>query len=481
MCRLLLSSVCAILVGSVASAQEDFKSHLLPITSPIRHAGTFHVATGTWTCGASLANFAGPDVVYNNTCAVFYFARQMSCERWQHRSRVPSPTGPITSSAYYGTPRNDEAPGCKSNYTILGFEVGYCSSSVNSIAFLYEFADSYLYCNDHDMVPTYSVTVTGMPGGSPTGAQRCWTLDIDLSNANPPFVLQADGDGVWTGPSIHEQFGWSFGPLGNVNLSDFTGPMIAGDFTWTGGPGTFSGVLTPCTGTDGTVWDSPTNLAEEGTGMASNDYFRIASTCGDGGAPCYFFSGHPHADFYLRLFANTGCRTPMTSFCNPGQDGVIGCPCNNPPSGPNRGCNNFGPNPAGGTGGATLTAEGTAEASVASTLQFNVGSLIAPASGALTVLWKGTTQLSPGFHSGAGVRCIGVNLKRIYRGQAFGGAISFPNSNQTTDSWTASEGPTAGTTLHYYATYRNSQAGTPCGDPNLGFNLTNAGSVTWIL
>jgi hypothetical protein len=106
--------------------------------------------------------------------------------------------------------------------------------------------------------------------------------------------------------------------------------------------------------------------------------------------------------------------------------------------------------------------------------------MIAPASGTITVLWKGNLGVSPGFQSGAGVRCITTSLSRIYKGQAFGGAISFPNVNQTTNSWTASLMPGAGTTLRYYAAYRNAQAGGPCGDANLGFNLTNAGAVTWL-
>jgi hypothetical protein len=106
--------------------------------------------------------------------------------------------------------------------------------------------------------------------------------------------------------------------------------------------------------------------------------------------------------------------------------------------------------------------------------------MIAPPSGTITVLWRGTMTISPGFQSGAGVRCVTTNLARIYKGQAFGGAISFPNVNQTTDSWTASGMPAAGTTLYYYASYRNSQAGAPCGNANFAFNLSNSGSLTWV-
>jgi hypothetical protein len=67
------SMIAGALLGSAAFAQADLRSRLQPITSPLMHAGVYHVATGTWTPGATLANGTGPNVIYNNNCAAVYF------------------------------------------------------------------------------------------------------------------------------------------------------------------------------------------------------------------------------------------------------------------------------------------------------------------------------------------------------------------------------------------------------------------------
>ena len=114
------------------SAQQSLRSRLQPITAPIRRAGVYHVATGTWSRNASLANVTGPDTIYNNTCAAIYYSRMQQGDVFQHHSRIPSTTGPTTPSVFYGPPRKDEAPGCRDAYTVDGFETGYCSSSTST-------------------------------------------------------------------------------------------------------------------------------------------------------------------------------------------------------------------------------------------------------------------------------------------------------------------------------------------------------------
>jgi len=174
------------------------------------------------------------------------------------------------------------------------------------------------------------------------------------------------------------------------------------------------------------------------------------------------------------------CEGSFTPFCFPGLGGVRSCPCGNPPGSGSVGCNNFGPDPAGGTGGAGLAATGVPAVS-SDNLQFQVTAEQISASG-VTVLWQGTSTLPIGVQSGAGVRCVSVNLLRLYVGNAVGGAVSFPTGAQP-DVHTASANKGLAivppTTLHYYAAYRNVAAGGPCGSPHLGFNTTNAGSVNW--
>ena len=491
------SAIATLALAASTFAQEDASHRLRSTTAPLRSAGVYHVATGTWTRGASLASATGPDVIYNNTCAPVYFIGLNECEKIQHRSRIPSTTGPTTPSVFYGSGvpgrRHDERPGCQDSYLVNGFQVAYCSSHVGTWNWRHEFTSSFLpeatqICG-FDMVPQYTIDLTGLPGGTPAGAQLCWTVDIDLSGLpGGGMLLSADGDGDYDGPSTDDQFGWSFNQAG-ATASSFTGPIVAGDFTWTGGATT--GPLVPCTGTDGTIWENPVHLAEEGTGMASNNFFRAAGTCIDlcwnpWDSCCFWFGGKPHADFHLRLFADTGCTPPdpMTAFCLPGAGGVRTCPCGNPPASSTVGCDNFGPNPPGGTGGARIGASGVA--SVADdTLEFEVTGEVESA-GNLTVLWQGTTVLANGPPSGAqygaGVRCVAGTLKRLYKGNAASGTIVFPSGAQP-DVHTASAQKgyviVPPITLHYFAAYRNSAAGTPCGSAAFGYNATNAGSVAW--
>jgi hypothetical protein len=477
--RLVASPFAVAIFATLAHAQGNLSSRLRPITAPIQHAGVYHVATGTWTRNASFANVTGPDVIYNNSCRTGYFASQVQGEKWQHRSRVPCPTGPATPSVFYPA-GNDEAPGCQTSYTVNGFEVAYCSSSIaGNITYLYEFADSFTLCATGDMVPTAAFTITSLPGGSPSGGQRCWVVDIDINASTPAFVLSADGDGSWTGPSDHEQFGFSLGPTTAVTAADFTGPIVAGDYTWTGGAAT--GPLTPCTGTDGTIWDSPINLAESGTGMASSDFFRVTgtSTSFPQGPGCYDFGGRPHADFYLKLFSATCCFPDscngMNRFCFPGQAGVIGCPCNNPPAGTGLGCNNFGAGPA---DSCTLSSAGVSSLAADTLFFISTGENDT----SLTIFLQGTTSSHTGIVYGAGVRCVTGDLKRLYTGGAAGGSITRPGAgdpNVHTRSAALGNPILAGQTRYYMTYYRDPLAAGPCGNTTSTFNDSQAGSVLW--
>jgi len=288
------------------------------------------------------------------------------------------------------------------------------------------------------------------------------------------------------GPSTLEQFGWSL--THDQALSTITGPLIAGDFTWTGGY--LSGPLTPCAGTDGTLWDNPINLAEEGTGMSSNDFFRAAATPGpvslSSGPGCYSFGGNPHADFWLKLYADTGCSPPLpgVGFCFPGEGGIRACTtCSpaNPPSAHGRGCDNHGQH----TGGAALSAFGSAQVafdSVVMTSQFENDT-------ALTVLMQGTATANAVF--GAGVRCVGGTLKRLYTGNAGSPANGDPagvfhrpgpadprSLHQASLDVGYDIAAHAPVTLYYQAVYRDPNASAHCGGATM--NSSPASRANWI-
>src|SRR5262245_17714072 len=110
--KALIVAVVAIAASIVpCSAQSVASSRLHSVTSPPRHAGVFHVATGTWTRHASQATL-GADVIYDNTCSTGYFAA-FSGDTFIDEGRVPSPSSPTTSTS---------RPGCSAQYTIDGFQ-----------------------------------------------------------------------------------------------------------------------------------------------------------------------------------------------------------------------------------------------------------------------------------------------------------------------------------------------------------------------
>jgi hypothetical protein len=492
MLRPSLTTAAVALLCTGAMAQADFKSSRFPITSPIRNAGVYHVATGTWTRRATNDNLTAKVAIYNNTCAAIYFTRMTSGDKFAHRSRVPSPSGETLDSQFYGTTnpahRWDKRPGCQQKYLVTSFEVAYCSSSIANVDWEYAFTSSYTLCGAGDMNKEFTYLLTGLPGGSPTGLQRCWIVGVDISTTTPALSLFGDGDGTYDPANkALEQFGFQLSPRNTTSLADFTGPIIAGDFSWTGGPGTVSGVLAPCTGTDGTWWDNPIDLSEDGTGMNSNDFFRIGGTAPQVAAGCYFFGGHPHGDFWLKLFAKTTCPPPDPSvaYCFPNVAGVRSCPCNNQqvPALSAKGCNNFGPTPAGGTGGANLFASGTPAANTTCDVQFHVRNEHGTAN--ITVLFIGRSTIANGVASGAGVRCVGtLQTPRPYKkNSVISGTVSNVDYGlgvgADLNAWTRSGSP-VGVTKYYYAAYRNSKAAGngPCVAAN-AFNLTNAIWIVW--
>jgi hypothetical protein len=484
MLRPSLTTAAIVLLGASVMAQSEIKSRLQPVTSPIQRAGVFHVSTGTWTRNTSLANVTGPDTIYNNSCSLVYFGAQITGEKWQHRGRIPSPTGPTTDSQFYpgnnATHEFDERPGCNTQYTVNGFEILYCSSKPSGAGLMtqvHQFASSYTNCPTGDMVPNVTITITGLPGGTATGAQICWVVGLDLDAASASFNLLADGDGTYNnGTSDQNTFGWSFGPTSAVAATDQTGPIIAGNFTWTGGA--LSGPLTPCTGTDGTIWDSPVDLTEPGTGMSSQNFFRITGTnTATGGSGCYFFGGTPHADFYLKMFSNANCAPvdPVTDFCFPGVGGVITCPCGNPPVAPGKGCNNFGAGPV-----------ASAELSGAGTPSIASDTVVLTATGenntSTTIFLQSPSSSSTGLIFGGGVRCITGSLKRLYTGPASAGTISRPlpaDPRIHVRSAALGDPLAPGAVRFYMSYYRDPGASGPCSNAASTFNCSNSGKMTW--
>jgi len=169
------------------------------------------------------------------------------------------------------------------------------------------------------------------------------------------------------------------------------------------------------------------------------------------------------------------CEPLITPFCTPGSAGVVACPCGNPPSGPDRGCDNHGA----ASGGASLAGSGFpslgSDSLVLSAADENLTSL--------TIFWTGSSLISPpGAVHGAGVRCVSA-LKRLYSGNASGGAIARPGGSDPSVSARSSAvgaAITSGQTRYYFTIYRDNLAVGPCGNTASNINVSNALRVRWM-
>ena len=166
----------------------------------------------------------------------------------------------------------------------------------------------------------------------------------------------------------------------------------------------------------------------------------------------------------------------FTSVCEPSLAGVIACPCANPPSGPGRGCNN-----SAATGGAALSASGTAYISM-DTLVFTTSGEKPTAT---SIVLQGPALLGTGAVFGQGVRCVTGTLKRLYTKSASGGSITAPNfgaGDPTVTARSAALGNSiaGGESRWYLIYYRDPTVLGGC--PSLStFNATQTGRVDWSL
>jgi hypothetical protein len=172
------------------------------------------------------------------------------------------------------------------------------------------------------------------------------------------------------------------------------------------------------------------------------------------------------------LLNGTGGASPMLTTCHPGEEGVRNCPCANAPASLGRGCDN-----SAGTGGAVLSATGTAAVS-SDSLVFTTGGERATA---LSLVLQGTAAIGGGTDFGQGVRCFGGTLKRLYVKTASGGSITAPAAGDpsvTVRSAAIGDPISGGQSRFYLVYYRDPIVAGGCGTA-LTFNGTQGGTVVW--
>jgi hypothetical protein len=177
-------------------------------------------------------------------------------------------------------------------------------------------------------------------------------------------------------------------------------------------------------------------------------------------------------DTFIRDRAATG----FTSLCNPGVGGIIACPCANPPSGGDRGCDN-----SAGTGGASLSATGIAYVSMDSLVFTTNGERPT----ALSILVQYNSLLAIGTVYGQGVRCAGGTTLGLFVGHAVAGSFNAPNfgaGDPSVSARSAAKGDViqAGQSRWYLVVYRDPTVLGGC-PPDSTFNSTQTGQIGWSL
>ncbi len=187
----------------------------------------------------------------------------------------------------------------------------------------------------------------------------------------------------------------------------------------------------------------------------------------------------------LFLFSFAPLQTPPTTIpgivvCEPGQSGVIVCPCGNTPSGLGRGCNN-----SLNTGGAMLTATGINSLS-ADSVQLNctgIGTATASCSGSntniISVLFEGSTPIPNGIAWGDGVLCCGGPFFLLNAQIAAAGTYHFPIPGTTglhQAAISAGDPLVVGSTRWYFVAYRDT---CPSFCPTSVRQKSNSYMITW--
>jgi hypothetical protein len=456
MLRSSLYAAGALALGTAAFAQTDLSARVRPVTGPVKYAGVYHVATGTWTRAKTPTAFFGPDDLYDNTCSTAYYGAIYAGERFVDSGRNPGSDSP--------SPNQGACLGVDA-YLVNGFQIAYCSDLPGPLSsppgpgtdITFGIIEAYNNnCTTGPGAADHAVAVPGLPGGGPT-LFACWIADIDLVGG-PTFNMNSDADGVFNGSATTDNFSHTY-EFTNLGASTASGPFIAGDPSL-------------CGFGDSTYYKN--SSATAGTGLGQGDIFWIDSTVVTPG--CYFYGGWPanpwggfHAQLYGDVSTCGGGSGPGTPFCF--GDGTSGpCPCGNI-GGTGEGCAH-----SMSTVGGKLAGTGTSSFS-ADDLVLNATQLPSQQFG---IIFVGDTQVGGGAGSPLfdGRVCVGGNTVRYPVQNSGGSGLSdgaISQSNPVANSLGLISG--SGQTWNFQCWFRNVPSSiSSCGT---GANFTNGYTVTY--
>ncbi len=294
--RILTITAALILVVSVAFAQHTLRAQ--PVPGPLKQAGVYHVATGTWSHGRDALQ--PPVKYYNNSANTgFYGVIGQAIDLiWTDEGCIPGPA--------------HKAGATPGTLLVQELEFAYCTGVFGGLqtgGLL--FYDSYTSCTDPLALPVICNFPFSVPSAD-GGVYPCWLITFDLAGSAVEFTLTDDADGVFDGTTSLDNFGWTL-IMHDGGSGGFNGPFLNGD------PNNFPYG-------DGTYYQNPG--ASVATGLGTRDQFWLSdptSAIPDG---CYSFfgydQGNPFGSFWLSINGKPAADGGFVKYCsaNPNSTGA---------------------------------------------------------------------------------------------------------------------------------------------------------------
>ena len=223
---LLTVGACALAVSAAAQTSTptpQLNRDIHRVQGQVKHAGVYHVATGTWTRARGSQANVGPDIIYNSSIGSGYYFGGMTNGTlaglsWLGTGNVPT----ATSGGSFATMPN------RTRYTVNCFEFAYCDTNTGTADWEFTFYDNAAPCAEPTAAPVATFTFQGLPN-----AGGCWTVSFDLTATNPASTFCLEGDGGasapgWDGDDLAlDSFGYQIRYLGTGTAA--AGVLLSGD------------------------------------------------------------------------------------------------------------------------------------------------------------------------------------------------------------------------------------------------------------
>lgn len=300
---LLTVGACALAVSAAAQTSQTtpkVSRDIHKVQGPVKHAGIYHVATGTWTRVRGNQANVGPDVIYNSSIGSGYFFGGMTNGTlagltWHDSGNIPTT---VNGGSFSTAPD-------RTVYTVNCFEFGYCDTNTGTASWEFTFYDNAAPCVEPSAAPITTLTFAGLPN-----AGGCWTVSFDLTAATPSQEFCLEGDGGATAPGWDnddptlDSFGYSIKYLGTGTAA--CGVLLSGD-PQNDEPGYTNPANTPGACNPAACPAAPIPTVGNAT------YYNVAGLCGAvnaGSIAANAGTGRLTRDFWLATDSTPGIVAP---------------------------------------------------------------------------------------------------------------------------------------------------------------------------